>query len=69
MKYYDCVLKDLSIIINKDIRMNSTSSLEISYHEMNIIKLEPEFYKPGFPVKYKVKNILINFIYLFNEKV
>ena len=47
-------------LFKKDVRMNSTSSLGISYQAMHINKLEPEYYKPGFPVKYKVfeKNFL-----------
>jgi len=34
--------------------MNSTSSLVVSYESMEIIKLEPDYYKPGLPINFKV---------------
>ncbi len=38
----------------KDIKANSTSSINFAYRSIDIKLIEPQYYKPGLPIKFKV---------------
>ena len=38
-----------------DIKIEDNSTIEVTYTSMGIEIIEPQYYKPGFPINFKVK--------------
>ncbi len=56
------LLPKINLNLYVDIKIEENSKIEVTYTSMGIEIVEPQYYKPGFPINFKVLQCLIFFI-------